>query len=61
MSNRKVINLSEIDTVDFNQIPDGVNFVIDDDMRPVAVLMSAQYYEYIEQLMFKLKDKLIKK
>lgn len=59
MSNREVINLFEIDKVDFNNIPDGANYIIDNDNKIVAVLMSAKYYKYLEQLMFKLKDKIV--
>ena len=53
------INLFEINKVDFNNIPDGVNYIINNDMKQVAVLMSAEYYKYLEDLMFKLRDKIV--
>jgi hypothetical protein len=59
MSNREVINLFEIDKVDFDNIPDGANYIIDNNNKPIAVLMSAEYYSYLEQLMFKLRDKIV--
>lgn len=59
MKNNKIINLFEIDKVDFKNIPDGANYIIDNDNKPVAILMSAKYYKYLENLMFKLKDKIL--
>jgi PHD/YefM family antitoxin component YafN of YafNO toxin-antitoxin module len=60
MSNKGItIKLSEIDELNFNNIPDGANYIIDRDNKPVAVLMSVKYYKYLEQLMFKVKDKIL--
>jgi len=61
MNNKDPINLFEVDRVDFNNIPDGANYIIDNNNKPVAVLMSAKYYKYLEELMFKLKDKIVGK
>ena len=59
MNSREEIYLFEIDEVDFKNIPNGANYILDNDNKPVAVLMNAQYYKYLEQLMFKLKDKIL--
>ena len=52
------INLFEINRVDFNNIPNGANYIINNDMKRVAVLMNIEYYKYLEDLMLKLRDKL---
>lgn len=59
MNNREVINLFELDKVDFENIPDGAHYIVNNDNKPVAVLMSYKYYTYLEQLMFKLRDKIL--
>jgi PHD/YefM family antitoxin component YafN of YafNO toxin-antitoxin module len=59
MNKREEIYLFEIDKIDFDNIPDGATYIMDNNNKPVAVLMSAKYYKYLEQLMFKLKDKIL--
>lgn len=59
MNEDKAINLFDIDRTDFTKLPDGANYIIDNDMKPVAVVMSIKYYRYLEHLMFKLKDKIV--
>jgi hypothetical protein len=59
MSEDKIINLFDIERTDFTNLPDGANYIINNDMKPVAVVMSVEYYKYLEQLMFKLRDKIV--
>jgi PHD/YefM family antitoxin component YafN of YafNO toxin-antitoxin module len=59
MNSKEVINLFEMDKVDFDNLSDGAHYIIDNDNKPIAVLMSYKYYSYLEQLMFKLKDKIL--
>ena len=47
MNKREEVYLFEIDKVDFDNIPDGATYIMDNDNNPVAVLMSAKYYKYL--------------
>jgi len=59
MNSKEVINLFEIDQVDFDNLPDGAHYIVDNNNKPIAVLMNYKYYTYLEQLMFKLRDKIL--
>ena len=59
MNSKEVINLFEIDQVDFDNLPNGAHYIVDNNNKPIAVLMNYKYYTYLEQLMFKLRDKIL--
>jgi len=59
MNKDKVINLFEINNINFENLPDGAHYIIDNDMKPIAVVMNAKYYQYLEGLMLKLRDKIL--
>ena len=59
MNKDQVIQSFELSDMDLESLPDGANYIINNDMKPVGVVMSIEYYKYLEQLMFKLRDKIV--
>jgi len=57
MDDKKRINIEDLSDLDFDNLPDGANYVYDGD-KPVAVLMNIKYYKYLEQLMSVLRKNL---
>lgn len=60
MDIKNIIKKSEMGNLDPEMLPNGVNYILDDNMQPVGVIMNIKYYTYLEQLMFKLRDKIKK-
>lgn len=54
----KQIDISDISDIDLDNLPDGATYIFEDG-TPVAVLMSIEYYKYLEHLMDVLKDKIL--
>jgi len=59
MNKEQIINSFELSNLDLKNLPDGANYIVNNDMKPVGIIMNIQYYKYLEQLMLKLKDKIV--
>ena len=47
MNKEQIINSFELSNLDLKNLPDGANYIIDNDMKPIGVIMSIQYYKYL--------------
>ena len=58
MKKDQIINISELPNINIENLPDGANYVVNNNGEIVGVIMNIKYYRYLEQLMIKLKDKI---
>ena len=56
----KKIKVSELSELDLSSLPDGANYILDENNKPVGVILSFQYYKYLESLMVRVKEHLQK-
>lgn len=59
MNDDKIINSFDLKNIEPENLPDGANYILNNDNKPVGVIMNIQYYKYLEQLMIKLKNKIV--
>lgn len=57
--NKQTVNLFELGSINLETLSDGPHYILDNNNKVVGVLMNYSYYNYLERLMIKVRDRIV--